>query len=137
VIFIDAGAVIARYRLSDAWNKQALQGWAELDKSNRRAFTSNLVIAESLKIVYQFAGAGWTGRIAREIIQSTKLHILRPGPAEELQAITLMEKFADQGIGFIDCVSIVLMRQRRLNSVFSFDKHFNFAGFKLWPTERH
>ena len=111
-------------------------GWRRLEISNQNLFTSDLAVAESLKLIHRYAGCTWAAQVGRQFLSSTKLHILRPGPNEELAAITIMEKFADQGIGFIDCVSIVLMRQRRLTSVFGFDKHFEIAGFKLWPIER-
>jgi uncharacterized protein len=136
-MFIDAGAFVALYRKSDDWHHRAIQGWGELDRSNRRCFTSDLVVAEALKLIYWYGGADWAARAGRAILSSSKLSILRPGPAEELQAIRVMEKFADQRIGFIDCVSILLMRQHRLSSIFSFDKHFEIAGFKLWPSESH
>jgi predicted nucleic acid-binding protein len=135
VIFIDTGAFVARYRVSDDWHEQAVGGWRELDKSPQRIFTSDLIVAESLKLIHQYAGAGWAARVGRQFILSSELQILRPGQPEELQAINLIEKFADQGIGFVDCVSFVLMRQRRLTSIFGFDRHFEIAGFKLWPME--
>jgi predicted nucleic acid-binding protein len=114
----------------------ALAGWEELEKSGPRLFTSDLVVAEALRAIYWSSGVHWAARAGRRILSTSEIQILRPGPAEELGAIALMEKFADQRIGFVDCVSFVLMRQRRLNSVFSFDKHFEIAGFKLWPRER-
>lgn len=34
---------------------------------------------------------------------------------------------------FIDCISFVLMRSRRIKRVFSFDRHFDAAGFQRMP----
>ncbi len=42
-----------------------------------------------------------------------------------------MEQFADQAIGYTDCVSFVLMRKHRFERVFGFDRHFRVAGFEL------
>lgn len=61
------------------------------------------------------------------------LVILRSGQEEELMAIDLFEKYADQGVSFTDCLSFVLMDKRKLKRVFSFDQHFERAGFTLCP----
>ena len=67
---------------------------------------------------------------------SSTLEILRPSPEDELAALDLFEKFADQEVSFTDCISFVLMRRRQIKRVFSFDRHFRHAGFTLWPEER-
>jgi predicted nucleic acid-binding protein len=44
-----------------------------------------------------------------------------------------MRKFADRTVSFVDATSFVLMRQENIRHVFSFDRHFTIAGFRLWP----
>lgn len=61
------------------------------------------------------------------------MEVLRAGLAEELEAVPLLEKYADQKVSFTDCVSFVLMRRQGIERAFSFDKHFPAAGFRLWP----
>jgi predicted nucleic acid-binding protein len=48
-------------------------------------------------------------------------------------ALPWMKKFADQAVSFVDATSFVLMRQESIRHVFSFDRHFAAAGFRLWP----
>ncbi len=48
----------------------------------------------------------------------------------------LFEKYADQRVSFTDCISFVLMRRHKIRQVFSFDRHFELAGFVVWsPVE--
>jgi predicted nucleic acid-binding protein len=47
--------------------------------------------------------------------------------------VELFRKFADQKVSFTDCVSFVLMRKQRLTRAFSFDRHYEQAGFEIWP----
>lgn len=45
----------------------------------------------------------------------------------------LLQKYADQGVSFTDCVSFVLMQKGDIRRVFSFDRHFRIAGFEVEP----
>lgn len=77
---------------------------------------------------YHFAAQRATGWLSSDVLE-----ILRPGPDDELTALTAFERFADQRISYTDCVSFVLMRRHGLRFAFAFDRHFTFAGFELWP----
>lgn len=137
MIFIDTGAFIARYRTSDDWHETAVNGWNRLERSTRACYTTNLVVAEALKLIAWYGGQSKAIRVGTQILSSSEITVLRSAPVDEIRSLHLMEQFADQNLGFVDCVSMVLMRQRRLTTVFGFDKHFELAGFKLWPVERH
>ena len=45
-----------------------------------------------------------------------------------------MRKYADQAVSFTDCESIVLMKRRGIKHIFGFDRHFEAAYFRLWPS---
>jgi hypothetical protein len=52
-------------------------------------------------------------------------------PEDELKAIRLFRKFADQRVSFTDCVSFTLMKRNKLTIAFTFDAHFRLAGFDI------
>jgi len=58
---------------------------------------------------------------------------LRPDADDEIRAVDLFSKFADQKVSFTDCVSFVLMRRHRLQRAFAFGRHFVEAGFEVTP----
>ena len=133
MIFIDTGALLARYVKRDREHERAVEAWAELRSRRRRCLTSNFVLDEALtllgrRVSYPFAAeraASWWG--------SEVLTIVRPGERDELVAIDHFRKFADQGVSFTDCVSFALMRRNRVRTAFTFDRHFAAAGFEAWP----
>jgi predicted nucleic acid-binding protein len=70
---------------------------------------------------------------ARALLGSKALAVLRADADDEIRAIELFAKFADQRVSFTDGVSIVLMRRQRLERAFTFDRHFVAAGFEIVP----
>jgi len=49
------------------------------------------------------------------------------------QAISFFEKYSDHRLSFTDCVSFVLMKSKNIKKVFTFDYHFQLAGFQICP----
>jgi len=133
VIYIDTGAFLARYVKSDQYHEQAVEFWNRLHKTQERCFTSNFVVGETLTLLGRRAGYPFAIQRARIIYSSRELNILRPTLEDELQAVDIWEKYADQDLSFADCISFSLMRNNKIKRVFSFDRHFEFAGFKLLP----
>lgn len=133
MIFVDTGPFLARYIARDQHHSRAIAGWARLEKSRQRCFTSNFVLDEFFTLLARRSTHAFAAARARLIIASRSLVILRPGQDEETRAVDLFEKFADQEVSFTDCVSFALMRASKLRRAFAFDQHFERAGFELWP----
>lgn len=133
MIFVDAGAVVARYREDDADHSAAAQGWTRILATARTCFITNLVFAESVTLIGRYRDYRFAAERARIMLNTPFLKIVRPTEEDERLAADVMEKYADQRIGFVDCVSFVVMKRHRLRDVFGFDKHFTYAGFRLWP----
>lgn len=131
MIFVDTGAFLARHLARDQHHEEAQRAWKRVGKE--RLFTSNLVLAETFTLLARWAGGPFAADRARSILQSERMGILRPGLDEEIEAVPLLEKYADQKVSFTDCVSFVLLRRRGIERAFAFDRHFVAAGFRLWP----
>lgn len=131
--FIDSGAFIALWIAQDGQHTSAVQALEDLKGEGARLFTSNFVIDEAVTFVGRRAGPGFVVERARRILDSKAMTVLRPDAEDERAALTLYEKFADQGVGFTDAVSFALMRRHRIKRAFTFDRHFALAGFELFP----
>ena len=77
------------------------------------------------------AGGRFAADRAGNIYASEALEILPSTREDELAAVRLLRKYSDQQVSFTDCTSFVLMRNRQLSSVFTFDVRFQHAGFHL------
>ena len=133
MIFIDTGAFLARYIERDQHHSTAQLAWAELGGSRQKAFTSNFVLDETLTLLARRVSYTFAADRATFIWASDALTILRPEESDELAALDLFRKYADQKVSFTDCISFALMKRHRLRRVFTFDRHFRTAGFEAWP----
>lgn len=132
MIYIDTGAFLARYLKNDQYHEQAIYLWKKITDVRKPIFTSNFVLDETLTLLGRWAGNVFAVQKGKSIYASNALSILRPDRETELKALDLMGKYADHPISFTDCVSFVLMKRQKIYKVFSFDSHFEFAGFTLY-----
>jgi len=133
VIFVDSGAFLARHVSADSHHESALSCWDRIARDTEPTATSSFVLDEVFTLMGRRAGYSFAAERARNIYASKAIAILRPDREDELNALKLFEKYADQRVSFTDCISFVLMRRNRMTRVFTFDTHFSLLGFSLIP----
>jgi predicted nucleic acid-binding protein len=133
LIFIDAGAFLAKYLENDQYHPHAKPIWRQIEHGKEGFCTSNFVIDEVATILGRRAGSRLAVRNIRLIYESELIDILRPVEAEEHEALDFFERYSDQRVSFTDCVSFALMKRRGISRVFSFDRHFDLPGFTRLP----
>lgn len=131
MIFIDTGPFIAKYFVHDQFHKKSLSIWGKLEKSEEALITSNFVLDEVFTLLARKSYYEFASEKANIIYNSNVIEILRPTHDVELAALRYFKKFSDQQVSFTDCISFQLMKDHRLDKVFTFDKHFQLAGFKV------
>ncbi len=136
MIFVDAGAWIGLFNEDDQFHKKAMARWRKLTKSSPPLVTSNFVFGETMTFLARQCSYDYAVRQGRRILGLPGLTLLRPAEQEELTALDLMTKWADQEIGFVDCLSFALMRRYRIKVAFTFDRHFDLAGFEIFQSVR-
>jgi predicted nucleic acid-binding protein len=133
VIFIDTGAFLARYLRNDQYHLRAVTIWQKLALYHDSCITSNFVLDETFTLLGRRAGHGFAVQRAKNIYASQALTISRPDREDEIRALQFFSKYADQHVSFTDCISFVLMKRQKINRIFSFDRHFELAGFQTIP----
>ena len=133
MIYIDTCAFLARYLAKDQCHGPATAFWDALKARNEGLVTSNFVLDETATLLGRRTGYLFASKRLKAVYASNILQICRPDLSDELRAIDWFAKFSDQGVSFTDCISFVLMTRMRIDQVFSFDRHFDSAGFKRLP----
>jgi predicted nucleic acid-binding protein len=133
VIYIDTGAFLARHLSKDQYHRQANAFWDSIRKKSETCATSSFVLDETFTLLGRCAGYSFAAQRARNIYTSESLNILRPTREDELKAIDFFEKYSDNRLSFTDCISFVLMQNKKIKRVFTFDRHFQLLGFQTYP----
>ena len=133
MIYIDTGAFLSRHLAKDQYHRQSVAFWNVIGLKNESCITSNFVLDETFTLLGRRAGYAFTAQRARNIYASETLKVIRPDKDDELRAIDLFEKYAEHHLSFTDCISFVLMQTRKVKRVFTFDNHFQFLGFQIYP----
>ncbi len=133
MIYFDTGAFIALWVAKDGRHDAARVVLQSVRDERIRLFTSNFVLDEAVTHAGRLAGSRFAAERLRNILDSKTLTVLRPDERDERGALALYEKYADQKVSFTDAVSFALMRRNGIKRAFAFDRHFELAGFELWP----
>jgi hypothetical protein len=132
-LFVDTGALVARVLPRDQYHRASRRGWESLEDVEVKLVSSEHVFDEAVSLLVRQAGAGYAARWARDHLASDEIVWLNTTRDDWHEALRWLEKFADQKVSFTDCLSFSLMRREGLVATFSFDRHFELAGFELWP----
>jgi predicted nucleic acid-binding protein len=129
MIFVDTGVFYARYDLRDSKHRIASRLWEELDGT--LLITTNHILEETFTLLARRVGYAFAANLANHVYASVELAVVYTTREEEQAALPFLRKFADQKIGFTDCISFAVMRHHGISTAFTFDRHFIDAGFKV------
>jgi len=131
-LFVDTGAFLAKEIAADQHHRRATDLWDTLKDQGTQLFSSQHVLDETATLLARRTTYAWAADWGRDVL-AAGFRWLTADENDLSAAFVQMRKYADQGVSFTDCVSFVLMRKERLRYVFGFDRHFEAAGFQVWP----
>ena len=129
-LFIDADAFVALLDKKDPNHKKAQKINNQIEKAGCTVFTSNFAAGEAITVISQNAGQALAIAFGKKLF-ADEIFIVE---VDRQQEITALEKFAAQrskNARFTDFMNMILMDELGINTIFSFDKHYLKAGYKL------
>ena len=128
-VFIDTNIFVALRDKNDSNHKRAVQILERLIKADVIFFTSSDVIGETLTVISRKLGKTQAVKflkevegMAREIFVDENLHRISRNFFTEVRSKT---------ISFVDCSNVVVMKNSKIKTIFSFDEDFKKMGVKL------
>ena len=132
-LFVDSSAWIGLFGETDKYHRQASRAFTSLSTDPQRLVTSNYIIDETLTHILITYGRHNALRFGRWVLSAPFVDKIRIDEAIWHNAWEMFQRYDDKQWAFTDCTSFVLMRQHNLHRAFAFDRHFEQAGFQLWP----
>ncbi|MGE0494118.1 MAG: type II toxin-antitoxin system VapC family toxin [Vulcanimicrobiota bacterium] len=132
-LFVDTAGWLAVFNPRDTYHRPAADFYRAALRNYRRLLTTNLVVGETYALLGRRRGVAVGLRFLEVLSQSPKLEKLCSTPPLEEAAREWLSKYRDQDFSFVDAVSFALMQERGIAAAFTFDGHFQVAGFSLLP----
>ncbi len=130
-IFLDTSFFKALVDPKDEFHNQARDINVVLIKNNVILVTTNYILDESFTLIRKRCGLQKAQELREKIAQySFMVQVVRVTALHDGKA---WEWFQNDwsGLSFTDCISFVIMQQRNITSVATFDQHFKRAGFTI------
>ena len=128
-VFADAGYWIALWDPEDSLHEHAAAIAA--DVGSDPIVTTQLVLIEALNYM---SGRGefrrrLAARMVNELEEDPGVEVVHHSPAEFRAALERYVSRSDQTWGLTDCVSFLVMEERRITEALAYDRDFEQAGY--------
>ena len=128
-LFVDTSGWLAILVSSDHHHKNAVEIYLERIKSGHEIVTHEGILLE--------VGNALAGVKTRHIVNdflatvscSEKIELVRFSPSFIEEGWNLFSERMDKEWGIIDCLSFVIMKDRKIHEALTADRHFRQAGF--------
>lgn len=130
-VFVDTSAWCALFNRQDDHHDWAKALWDRVVREKTRLATSDYVLDETLTLLrsrIHFAAAKEAGE---KLFASAILRRIHLSEREFLLAWEWFKKYKDHEFSFTDCTSFALMRENKIDQVWTLDGDFAKAGFEL------
>lgn len=131
--FVDTSGWVALFDASDKYHPHAVNGFNGLLGTPVNFLTSDYIFDETITLLLQRGGQNQAVRFGNWMLNADNIDLLYIHEDVWKTAWEMFQSYEDKEWAFTDCTSFVLMRQHSLHQAFTFDHHFEQAGFKLWP----
>jgi predicted nucleic acid-binding protein len=127
--FADTAFWIALFRSRDQYRPNALAWQKYLLRSRSRLITTEAICWEWLNAMSGVATRSAVAKGFELICRDPQIEVIPGDAGSNAKAVRLFSARADKEWSVTDCLSFVVMDQRRIAMALTADKHFEQAGF--------
>lgn len=132
MIFVDTGAFYASKVVNDVNHPTARSIEKKIAEGKYgKMVTTNYIIDELITLLHGRVPHEQTIKIGETIRKSPNIRIIWILEALEEKAWELFKKNQDKTYSFTDCTSFIVMQALGIEMAFSYDTHFEQAGFQI------
>jgi predicted nucleic acid-binding protein len=130
-VFLDTSGMIAVVNVDDQWHAAAEGIWRGLINSGAPLVTSSLILIEIGDGLSRVENRHLAVRLREGLLTSSRIEVVQTTADDESRAWKLYAQRVDKSWGMTDCVSMILVEERKVREVFSADHHFEQAGLDI------
>src|SRR5205823_13644881 len=135
-VFVDTGGWMACADRADPAHVACTAARDTTLEAGRILITTDVVVDETLTLIRFRLGLAAANVWWRQIDGSARLRWERIENERFERARNLFFEYRDKDLSFTDCTSIALMRELKLTTVITTDRHFQQVGFEVLPSAR-
>ncbi|MBI5563657.1 MAG: PIN domain-containing protein [Chloroflexi bacterium] len=132
-LYGDSAGWLAVYDERDKYHAVASRAFQILLDQPVSFVVTDYVIAETLTLMLGRLGHRKAVAFGEWLVNSSQVRQIHVDMDLWDEAWRLFKKYDDKEFSFVDCASFVVMRREHLVDAFTFDRHFEQMGFRLWP----
>lgn len=134
-LLVDADAFVALNAIEDSSHAKAIELSSLVDEQAILLFTSDPAFGEAVTIISQKVGLNKAIEFAEEILAS-QMEIIEVDAALRHSALEVFKKQTSKNSRFTDCVNMAILKEKGLDTVFSFDKQYKSNKFKRFGIDK-
>jgi len=135
-LFIDTAGWMSCADASDAAHETCRAARDKALRGGHMLVTTDYVVDETLTLIRLRLGVSAAETWWRQVDGSQRVRWERIDPGRFDRALELFFRRRDKGYSFTDCTSFAVMRELKLTSALTTDKHFKQMGFEVVPGGR-
>lgn len=129
-LFVDTGAW---YALVDKSDPDHAKSKAFFKNNNLPLVTSNFVFDEIVTLLRSRLRWSIAKDFGQRLKKSSFVSMVSVKHEDEERGWDIFLKYKDKSFSFTDCTSFAIMERLKLDTAFSFDKHFHIMKFQVVP----
>ena len=133
-VLIDAGYFVALEYARDQYHRAAINHWDTLSRDRLDLVTTSYVLDE---VVAFLVSRGYHNKavfLGNALLESSAIEIIHVDQPLLLEAWSYFQRHDDKRYSLTDCISFVVMSERKIQTAYAFDRNFVQAGFVVGPT---
>ena len=135
-MLVDTGGWMACADRADPAHPACIAARDTMLETGRTLITTDFVVDETLTLIRFRLGLAAANAWWRQIDGSARLRWERIENERFERARNLFFQYRDKDLSFTDCTSVALMRELKLATVITTDRHFQQVGFDVLPSPR-
>lgn len=134
-LLVDADAFVALVNPSDSNHQKAKFLRNQISDQEFQLITSDPAFGEAITVISQDTGLELAVRFAEEALSSS-VEFIEVDAALRRKALDIFKKQTSKNSRFTDCVNMAIMKEKGLDTIFSFDVQYKKNKFKRFGIDK-